>query len=138
MHSSGVTHAFSASNRRLDCKNNVRNFGSFPDIYRDFGLSIELGEGQSYGNWGGNVKYSAPELLAYSFLHQNLLTWLRIRYPHLTTAPTEKKEYPYSEKTDIYSFGLIWWQILTKRDPFLPRPRDFKGGKVFELHCPDV
>jgi len=91
----------------------------------DFGLSIELGEGQSYGNWGGNVKYAAPELLA-------------IRYPHLVPGRSEeqqpqpegtKREYPYSEKTDIYSFGLIWWQILTKRDPFLPRAKEFKGGK---------
>eukprot|EP01127_Copromyxa_protea_P017032 TRINITY_DN5156_c0_g1_i3.p1 TRINITY_DN5156_c0_g1~~TRINITY_DN5156_c0_g1_i3.p1 ORF type:complete len:492 (-),score=68.33 TRINITY_DN5156_c0_g1_i3:24-1499(-) len=87
----------------------------------DFGLSIELGEGQSYGNWGGNVKYAAPELLS-------------VRYPHLVspplpTIPGEKKEYPYSEKTDIYSFGLIWWQIMTKRDPFLPRPKEYKGGK---------
>jgi len=26
----------------------------------------------------------------------------------------------------VYSFGLIWWQILTKGDPFVPRPEKYK------------
>jgi len=74
----------------------------------DFGLSIELEGGASWDRFGGNIKYSAPEILKVKYSRDN-------------------KKYAYSEKTDVYSFGLIWWQILTKGDPFVPRPDKFKS-----------
>jgi hypothetical protein len=40
------------------------------------------------------------------------------------------KQYAYGEQTDVYSFGLIWWQILTKEDPFQPRPEKYKSKVV--------
>eukprot|EP01126_Amoeba_proteus_P039237 TRINITY_DN4126_c0_g1_i10.p1 TRINITY_DN4126_c0_g1~~TRINITY_DN4126_c0_g1_i10.p1 ORF type:complete len:649 (+),score=115.93 TRINITY_DN4126_c0_g1_i10:913-2859(+) len=74
----------------------------------DFGLSIELEEGVSWDRFGGNIKYSAPEIL-------------KVKYSK------ENKQYAYGEKTDVYSFGLLWWQILTKGDPFIPRPDKYKN-----------
>lgn len=74
----------------------------------DFGLSIELEDGASWDRFGGNIKYSAPEILKVKYSRDN-------------------KKYAYGEKTDVYSFGLIWWQILTKGDPFVPRPDKFKS-----------
>jgi len=35
--------------------------------------------------------------------------------------------YQYGERTDVYSFGLIWWQILTKKNPFMDRPSKYPG-----------
>jgi len=69
----------------------------------DFGLSIEMESGTTWDRFGGNIKYSAPEIL-------------KMKYSR------EVKQYAYGEKTDVYSFGLLWWQILTKGDPFNPRP----------------
>lgn len=46
---------------------------------------------------------------------------LRVKYSK------DNKKYAYGEKTDVYSFGLLWWQILTKGDPFVPRPDKFKS-----------
>lgn len=73
----------------------------------DFGLSIE-NDGQGYSRFGGNIKYSAPEILRERFINKN-------------------HNYQYGEKTDIYSFGLIWWQILTKKNPFMDRPNKYPG-----------
>eukprot|EP01126_Amoeba_proteus_P039243 TRINITY_DN4126_c0_g1_i9.p1 TRINITY_DN4126_c0_g1~~TRINITY_DN4126_c0_g1_i9.p1 ORF type:complete len:744 (+),score=122.21 TRINITY_DN4126_c0_g1_i9:83-2314(+) len=74
----------------------------------DFGLSIELEDGASWDRFGGNIKYSAPEILKVKYSKDN-------------------KQYAYGEKTDVYSFGLLWWQILTKGDPFIPRPDKYKN-----------
>lgn len=60
---------------------------------RDFGLSIQNDEGQIFDRFGGNVKYSAPEILNERF----------VRKTH---------SYAYGEQTDVYSYGLIWWQVL--------------------------
>jgi serine/threonine protein kinase len=74
----------------------------------DFGLSIEMEEGTTWDRFGGNIKYSAPEILKVKYSKDN-------------------KKYAYGEKTDVYSFGLIWWQILTHGDPFVPRPDKYKS-----------
>lgn len=74
----------------------------------DFGLSIELPEeGATWERFGGNIKYSAPEILR--------------------EREKKGKQYAYGEQTDVYSFGLIWWQILTREDPFQPRPEKYKS-----------
>eukprot|EP01126_Amoeba_proteus_P050576 TRINITY_DN5991_c0_g3_i12.p1 TRINITY_DN5991_c0_g3~~TRINITY_DN5991_c0_g3_i12.p1 ORF type:complete len:610 (+),score=120.46 TRINITY_DN5991_c0_g3_i12:50-1879(+) len=77
----------------------------------DFGVSVEVEEGSFYDRFGGNVKYSAPEILA-------------VKYPSLSGITTKK--YPYGEKTDVFSFGLLWYQILTKKDPYHPLPPDYQ------------
>jgi serine/threonine protein kinase len=43
----------------------------------DFGVSVEMEEGDTYDRFGGNVKYSAPEILA-------------VKYPHLSGVKTKK------------------------------------------------
>jgi len=73
----------------------------------DFGLSIE-NDGQGYSRFGGNIKYSAPEILRERFINKN-------------------HNYAYGERTDVYSFGLIWWQVLTKKNPFMDRPAKYPG-----------
>jgi len=73
----------------------------------DFGLSIE-NDGQTYNRFGGNIKYSAPEILRERFV-------------------TKSHNYAYGERTDVYSFGLIWWQVLTKKNPFMDRPSKYPG-----------
>lgn len=73
----------------------------------DFGLSIE-NDGQGYSRFGGNIKYSAPEILRERFINKT-------------------HTYQYCEKTDVYSFGLIWWQVLTKKNPFMDRPNKYQG-----------
>lgn len=75
----------------------------------DFGLSITL-DGKSH-QFGGNVKYSAPEILERRF----------------SETPDTQTPFPYSEKTDVYSFGLLWHLILTKEDSFKSRPEKFKS-----------
>lgn len=40
--------------------------------------------------------------------------------------------YPYSEKTDVYSFSLMLWEVITLK-PLFVRPREYEG-KVFTLH----
>jgi len=65
-------------------------------------------EGSTWDRFGGNIKYSAPEILKVKYSKDN-------------------KKYAYGEKTDVYSFGLIWWQILTHGDPFVPRPDKYKS-----------
>eukprot|EP01125_Pyxidicula_operculata_P005959 TRINITY_DN2081_c0_g1_i2.p1 TRINITY_DN2081_c0_g1~~TRINITY_DN2081_c0_g1_i2.p1 ORF type:complete len:711 (+),score=114.33 TRINITY_DN2081_c0_g1_i2:92-2224(+) len=73
----------------------------------DFGLSIE-NDGQGYSRFGGNIKYSAPEILRERFINKN-------------------HNYAYGERTDVYSFGLIWWQVLTRKNPFMDRPTKYPG-----------
>lgn len=77
-------------------------------MIRDFGLSIQNDDGQIFDRFGGNVKYSAPEILHERFV-------------------SKTHAYAYGEQTDVYSFGLIWWQVLTKQDPFRKRPPQYKG-----------
>lgn len=94
----------------------------------DFGLSISASVGMSYDKFGGNIKFSAPEILSE-----------RSRQ----VSPREKKRYRYCEKTEVYSFGLIAYQILTKLTPFSNRPEVYKGREglsrmVIEGHRPDV
>eukprot|EP01129_Flabellula_baltica_P006020 TRINITY_DN2218_c0_g1_i1.p1 TRINITY_DN2218_c0_g1~~TRINITY_DN2218_c0_g1_i1.p1 ORF type:complete len:795 (+),score=145.22 TRINITY_DN2218_c0_g1_i1:40-2424(+) len=79
----------------------------------DFGLSIQL-DGSEITRFGGNVKYSAPEIL-------------RARYNESITV------YPYCEKTDVYSFGLMLWEILTLK-PVYVRPKDYKGKKGLAIY----
>lgn len=67
--------------------------------------------------FGGNVKYSAPEIL-------------RARFTDSVTI------FPYGEKTDVYSYGLMFWEILTLQTLY-NRPREYKG-KVFLLILSNV
>uniref|UniRef100_A0A6B2L396 Protein kinase domain-containing protein n=2 Tax=Arcella intermedia TaxID=1963864 RepID=A0A6B2L396_9EUKA len=89
----------------------------------DFGLSIE-NDGQGYSRFGGNIKYSAPEILKERFVNKN-------------------HNYAYGERTDVYSFGLIWWQVLTKKNPFMDRPAKYPGKEglvkfILEGHRPPL
>eukprot|EP01130_Rhizamoeba_saxonica_P013786 TRINITY_DN5920_c0_g1_i1.p1 TRINITY_DN5920_c0_g1~~TRINITY_DN5920_c0_g1_i1.p1 ORF type:complete len:526 (-),score=106.59 TRINITY_DN5920_c0_g1_i1:27-1604(-) len=89
----------------------------------DFGLSLQLEKGMEIHRFGGNVKYSAPEIL-------------RARYDDSITI------YPYGEVSDVYSFGLMFWELLTLKPLFL-RPREYKGKKglakyVLEGNRPEI
>jgi len=76
----------------------------------DFGLSIQDKDGKGWYNFRGNVKYSAPELLRERAL--------RDQGPRI---------FPYGVKTDVYSFGLLWYEILTRQSPFKDKPEEYKG-----------
>ena len=43
-------------------------------------------------------------------------------------APEVLMSQPFNEKVDVYSFGLVLWQILTRTDPFAEY-RNFKEFK---------
>lgn len=87
----------------------------------DFGLSLQLEDGVEINRFGGNVKYSAPEIL-------------KARYDDSIMS------YPYCEQTDVYSFGLMLWELITLK-PLFVRPKEYKGKKglakyVLEGHRP--
>lgn len=65
----------------------------------DFGLSLDLSKEEICRGFKGNVKYSPPEIL-------------RARYDKSITI------YPYSEKTDVYSYGLMLWELLSLKPLF--------------------
>src|SRR5690606_26366651 len=65
----------------------------------DFGLSLDLRKGEICRGFKGNVKYSSPEIL-------------RARYDKSISI------YPYSEKTDVYSYGLMLWELLSLKPLF--------------------
>eukprot|EP00028_Trichosphaerium_sp_Am-I-7-wt_P012674 CAMPEP_0168518466 /NCGR_PEP_ID=MMETSP0405-20121227/6728_1 /TAXON_ID=498012 /ORGANISM="Trichosphaerium sp, Strain Am-I-7 wt" /LENGTH=901 /DNA_ID=CAMNT_0008538801 /DNA_START=84 /DNA_END=2789 /DNA_ORIENTATION=+ len=67
----------------------------------DFGLSLRLTPGAVVTGFGGNLKYSAPEIL-------------RARESDGTMV------YPYSEKSDIYSYSLLLWELVAGT-PVFPR-----------------
>eukprot|EP01121_Diplochlamys_sp_Union-15-3_P018905 TRINITY_DN6992_c0_g1_i2.p1 TRINITY_DN6992_c0_g1~~TRINITY_DN6992_c0_g1_i2.p1 ORF type:complete len:402 (+),score=51.81 TRINITY_DN6992_c0_g1_i2:162-1208(+) len=66
----------------------------------DFGLSLRLEQGMKVRGFGGNVKYSPPEIL-------------RARIDETIS------EYPYCEKTDVYGFGYLLYEIITL-EPLFP------------------
>uniref|UniRef100_A0A6B2L246 Protein kinase domain-containing protein n=1 Tax=Arcella intermedia TaxID=1963864 RepID=A0A6B2L246_9EUKA len=76
----------------------------------DFGLAIQDYEQKGWHNFRGNVKYSAPELLRERALREQ-----------------GPRVFPYGEKTDVYSFGLLWYEILTRLSPFKDKPEEYKG-----------
>lgn len=79
----------------------------------DFGLSI-IDDGSEFNYFGGNVKYSPPEIL-------------RARYTKSITV------YPYSEKTDVYGFGLIFWELLSKETVYV-RPKQYEGKRGLAVY----
>uniref|UniRef100_A0A6B2L2L3 Protein kinase domain-containing protein n=1 Tax=Arcella intermedia TaxID=1963864 RepID=A0A6B2L2L3_9EUKA len=102
IHANGIVH------RDLKLPN-LLVFEDWSVKIADFGLSLQLEEGVSINRFGGNVKYSAPEIL-------------KARYDESITI------YPYSEKTDVYSFGLMFWELVTLKPLFI-RPKEYKGKK---------
>jgi serine/threonine protein kinase len=34
-------------------------------------------------------------------------------------SPEILRDEPYNEKTDIFSFGIVWWECLTRKKPFV-------------------
>lgn len=80
----------------------------------DFGLSLQYKDGIVCRGFKGNVKYSPPEIL-------------RARYDRSITV------YPYSEKTDVYGFGLMLWELMTV-DQLFPH---IKGKEDLTKHVLD-
>eukprot|EP01125_Pyxidicula_operculata_P014413 TRINITY_DN4795_c0_g1_i5.p1 TRINITY_DN4795_c0_g1~~TRINITY_DN4795_c0_g1_i5.p1 ORF type:complete len:537 (-),score=76.51 TRINITY_DN4795_c0_g1_i5:14-1624(-) len=65
----------------------------------DFGLSLQYKEGIVCRGFKGNVKYSPPEIL-------------KARYDKNITV------YPYNEKTDVYGYALMLWELITLEPVF--------------------
>eukprot|EP01128_Nolandella_sp_AFSM9_P006224 TRINITY_DN3151_c0_g1_i1.p1 TRINITY_DN3151_c0_g1~~TRINITY_DN3151_c0_g1_i1.p1 ORF type:complete len:824 (-),score=169.85 TRINITY_DN3151_c0_g1_i1:258-2705(-) len=113
-------HAHNIVHRDLKLPN-LLVFSDWTVKVGDFGLSLQLEEGVEISRFGGNVKYSAPEIL-------------KARYDDTIMS------YPYCEETDVYSFGLMLWELITLK-PLFVRPKEYKGKKglakyVLEGHRP--
>lgn len=71
----------------------------------DFGLSVRTGYGIRKRDVY-NACWLAPEIMcAFYFLVYNVLLCYR-------------REQQYSEKVDVYSFGIILWELITRQNPF--------------------
>lgn len=54
-------------------------------------------------------------------------------------APEVAKRLPYTEKVDMYSFGIVLWQIITSKTPFEGLNREkFMSDVVEEGNRPDL
>lgn len=86
----------------------------------DFGLSLDLRKEEVCRGFKGNVKYSPPEIL-------------RARYDK--SIPI----YPYSEKTDVYSYALMFWELLALK-PLFPNieGKEELTKHVLEGHRPTL
>mmetsp|Transcript_12616 Transcript_12616/g.14037 ORF Transcript_12616/g.14037 Transcript_12616/m.14037 type:complete len:733 (+) Transcript_12616:25-2223(+) len=77
----------------------------------DFGLSLHLKPDTVCRGFKGNVKYSPPEIL-------------RARYDSTISV------FDYCDKTDVYSFGLMLWELMTLQ-PLFP---SIKGKEELTKH----
>lgn len=48
----------------------------------------------------------------------DVLSWRRRRVSRLCQAPEIVNQEQYSQKADVFSFGIILWEILTRREPY--------------------
>eukprot|EP01127_Copromyxa_protea_P007622 TRINITY_DN1752_c0_g1_i1.p1 TRINITY_DN1752_c0_g1~~TRINITY_DN1752_c0_g1_i1.p1 ORF type:complete len:462 (+),score=78.23 TRINITY_DN1752_c0_g1_i1:256-1641(+) len=67
---------------------------------------------QPIRHFEGTVKYSAPEVLKVQF----------------SGGDEQDKDFPVTEKANVYTLGLIIWEVLTLK-PLYTRPKEFEGKK---------
>ena len=92
-------HAHNIVHRDLKCANILVNEDYTAKI-SDLGLALIYFDGVQCHSFKGNLKYSAPEILR-----------VRARKSH-------HKRYPYGPQTDVYSFALILWELVTREPLF--------------------
>uniref|UniRef100_A0A6B2L2T9 Protein kinase domain-containing protein n=1 Tax=Arcella intermedia TaxID=1963864 RepID=A0A6B2L2T9_9EUKA len=103
-------HAHSIIHRDLKLANLLVSADNTIKI-SDFGLSLDYKEEVVCRCFKGNVKYSPPEILQARYSKHSVI-------------------YPYSEKTDVYGFGLILWELLAL-EPLFP---NVKGKEDLTKH----
>lgn len=56
---------------------------------------------------------------------------------HLTSTGTKKvaESRPYNEKVDVYSFGIVLWEMSTLKKPFEGMGRDQFFSQVTRVHA---
>jgi hypothetical protein len=57
-------------------------------------------------------------------MRSHFLIIFRIRYDE--RKEPDELQYYYSEKTDVYSFGLILWELISLK-PLFARPKQYSG-----------
>lgn len=78
----------------------------------DFGLSYVHTEHSVERHFRGNVKYSAPEILAVRARSETEQRQQQ-QQQHQQAASRSKLVYPYGPRSDVYSFALILWELVT-------------------------
>jgi len=75
------------------------------DSNADFGISRELESTtiEAMTGFVGTVAYMAPELMTYATSATNAMSALQMKYDH---------------RVDIYSFGVVLWEMLSSKIPF--------------------
>lgn len=63
---------------------------------------------------------SLPPCLVISLLFYTVFIFIRARYDDTIMS------YPYCEQTDVYSYGLMLWELITLK-PLFVRPKEYKG-----------
>lgn len=91
-------HAHNIIHRDLKCANILVD-EEYKAKISDLGLALLYYDGVPCTHFRGNLKYSAPEIL-------------RAR------ANRKARRYPYGPQTDVYSFGLILWELQTRQPLF--------------------
>ena len=82
----------------------------------DFGLARQLSgpNGKCYGRTG-TVRYMAPEVLVPPILTDDEIA---AEYKTLTVREKKRKERAYTYSVDVFSYGILLWQIITLRPPY--------------------
>lgn len=92
----------------------------------DFGLAREESTGCMTSE-AGTYRYMAPEVIIlpssifeYSMFHRNIIKTFYVLYQQVFSREPlktgEKKHYDH--KVDVYSFAIVFWELLTNKQPF--------------------
>jgi hypothetical protein len=117
LHSVGIIHRdIKSSNLLVDSDGHVK--------VGDFGFATAKADNGTLTRCG-TPSWTAPEILI---------------PPSAVNVETTKKASPlrYSEKADIYSFGIVMWEVLTRRMPYQDRNMMFVVVEVLDGYRPKV
>ncbi|XP_030243668.1 mitogen-activated protein kinase kinase kinase 7-like [Drosophila navojoa] len=88
----------------------------------DFGISTDLRTMMS--SLAGTAGYTAPEVVLIEILHTNQYN---PKFIHTQVLSGKK----YTEKCDIYSFGIVLWEVMARRKPFHHLENQTAWAKIF-------